>query len=130
MLKTGKATAERDKYGDGLASYKRLSKAYQLNKEAGLESCSWGAFQIMGEYWSTMKYSSIYDFVKSMSRSHKEQLKAFIAYIKYVNPAIKKHLANKDWSAAARAYNGPGYRDNQYDIKLENAYKKFSEENK
>src|SRR6185369_3987582 len=130
MLKTGKATTEKDKYADGLGSYKRLSKAFQLNKEAALESCSWGAFQIMGEYWSTMEYSSIYDFVKSISRSQKEQLKAFVAYIKYVNPSIKKYLANKDWVAAAKAYNGPGYKDNNYDVKLEAAYIKFSGEKK
>lgn len=130
MLKSGKATAEKDKYAEGLGSYKRLSKAFQLNKEAALESCSWGAFQIMGEYWSTMKYSSVFDFVKAMSRSQKEQLKAFVAYIKYVNPSIKKHLANKDWAAAAKAYNGPGYKDNNYDTKLEAAYKKISGEKK
>lgn len=125
MLKTGKATVEKDKYAEGLGSYKRLSKAYQLNRDAALESCSWGAFQIMGEYWSTMKYSSIFDFVKAMSRSQKEQLKAFVAYIKYVNPSIKKHLANKDWAATAKAYNGPGYKEYNYDTKLEAAYKKI-----
>jgi len=128
MLKTGKATVGNDKYAEGLGSYKRLSKAYQLNKEAALESCSWGAFQIMGEYWNAMKYSSVFDFVKAMSRSQKEQLKAFVAYIKYVNPSIKKHLANKDWAATAKAYNGPGYKKNNYDTKLEAAYKKISSE--
>lgn len=128
MLKTGKATEERDKYADGLGSYKRLSKAYQLNKVAALESCSWGAFQIMGDYWSAMKYKSIDDFLKSMSRSQKEQLKGFVAYIKYVNPVIKKHLAAKNWVAAASAYNGPGYKDNNYDEKLKKAYEKFAEE--
>jgi hypothetical protein len=126
MLKTGKATSEKDKYADIFGSYKRLSKAYQLDQEAALESCSWGAFQILGEYWDEMKYSNIFDFVKAMSRSKKEQLKSFVLYVKYVSPAIKVYLKNKDWASAARAYNGPKYKEFDYDIKLEAAYEKFS----
>lgn len=128
LLATGKATAQNDKYLDGAGSYKRLMKAYQLDPNAALQSCSWGAFQIMGEYWDTMKYASPKEFTKSISRSPKEQIKAFVAYIKYVNPQIKKHLKNLDWVATARAYNGPGFKDYNYDVKLEAAYKKFKDE--
>jgi hypothetical protein len=51
-----------------------------------------------------------------------------VAYIKYVNPAIKNYLKDLDWAATARAYNGSGYKDYNYDVKLEAAYKKFKEQ--
>lgn len=128
LLKDGNATKEKDAYVNGVANYKRLGKAYQLESSAALESCSWGAFQIMGEYWKPMKYSSIYEFVKAVSRSPKEQVKAFVLYIKYVNPAIKKYLKEKDWAAVAKAYNGPRYKDHNYDTKFSNAYEKLKKD--
>lgn len=128
MLKSGKATVERDKYADVPGSYKRLVKAYQLNQIAALESCSWGAFQIMGEYWSIMGYASAKEFTKEMSRSPKDQIKAFVRYIEHVNPGIKKNLKSHDWAHVAAAYNGAGYKDNNYDMKLEAAYKKYKDE--
>lgn len=125
MLKSGAATAEIDKYQAGAGSYKRLLKAYQLEQDAAIESCSWGAFQIMGEYWKTMRYESAKDFSRKLSRSPREQMRSFIMYIKYVSPAIVGHLKNLDWPAVARAYNGPKYKDNNYDVKLAQEYKRF-----
>lgn len=82
----------------------------------------------MGEFWKIMGYASAIDFTRSMSRSRKEQIKAFVLYIKYVNPQIKKHLKSHDWDAAARAYNSPGYKVNKYHIKLAATYAKFKGE--
>jgi hypothetical protein len=31
---------------------------------------------------------------------------------------------NKDWAKFARGYNGPGYAQNAYDVKLAQAYEK------
>lgn len=127
LLDTGKVTKAHDLYLAHAANYKRLAKAYQLDKAAALKSCSWGAFQIMGEYWETMKYSSIFEFTKAMSRSEREQIRAFVRYIKYVNPAIIGYLNKHDWARAAEAYNGPRYKQNSYDTKLAAEYKKFKE---
>ncbi|QBE65946.1 LysM peptidoglycan-binding domain-containing protein [Pseudoduganella lutea] len=125
LLKSGAATKEKDKYIAGAGSYKRLLKAYQLDQDAAIESCSWGAFQIMGEYWKTMRYESAKDFSRKVSRSPREQMRSFILYIKYVSPKIVTHLKNLDWAAVAAAYNGPRYKDNAYDVKLAEEYKKF-----
>lgn len=122
MLESGRATAEKDTYVNGIANYKRLGKAYQLEKNVALESCSWGAFQIMGEYWKPMKYASVHEFVKAVSRSPKEQVRSFVLYMKYVNPRIKGYLKDKDWAAVAKAYNGPNYQDNNYDKRFSKAY--------
>jgi hypothetical protein len=125
LIEEKKLSAERHRYLDGLAGYKRLVKAYQLDPDAALKSCSWGAFQIMGEFWGTMKYASIQEFTKAISRSEKEQIKSFVLYMKYVNPRIGKLLRNLDWDGVAAAFNGPDYKVNRYDEKLADAYEKF-----
>lgn len=127
LLKTGDATEIKDKYLMGPSNYIRLSKAYQLSKEAALESCSWGAFQIMGINWKQMGYSSVTEFTKAMSRSEKEQIRAFVLFLRKVNPAIVTALRKKEWSTVARLYNGPKYKQNNYDEKLRIAYDRFKE---
>ncbi|MCW8039807.1 N-acetylmuramidase domain-containing protein, partial [Acinetobacter entericus] len=52
------------------------------------------------------------------------QLDAMCRYIK-VNGLVNA-LKNKDWKAFARGYNGSGYAKNNYDVKLANAYIKWS----
>lgn len=125
LISAGDATTDGDKYLNGIGSYKRLGKAYQLNQVAALKSCSWGSYQIMGEFFSAMKFKTVFDFTKFISQSPKNQVKAFVLYIKYVNPGIVDCLRKLDWVSAAKLYNGPGYKDNNYDIKLENEYKKI-----
>ena len=125
LVQDGKLIEKDNRYLDGIHSYWRLVKAYKLDPVAALESCSWGAFQIMGEFWRTMKYSSAQDFTKAVSRSPKEQAKCFVLYVKYVNPKIIAYLKAKDWAAVAAAYNGPSYKANKYDEKMQAAYEKF-----
>jgi LysM repeat protein len=128
MLQSGAATEARDKYLAGVLSYRRLCKAYQLNKSAALESCSWGAFQIMGSNWKQMGYASVHEFTKAMSRSEKEQIKAFVLFIKKVKPRIMAALKKLDWATTALLYNGTNYKQNQYDVQFETAYRKFKKE--
>jgi hypothetical protein len=128
LLDEGKVIAQNDKYLNDAGSYKRLLKAYQLDQNAALSSCSWGAFQILGEFWKTMKYSSAKEFSKAVSRSAREQIKAYVLYMKYVNPAIKNHLKRHDWTAAAKAFNGPGYKDFNYDARIESEYNRLKAE--
>ena len=125
LVHDGKLIANDNRYLDGVHSYRRLIKAYKLNQTAALESCSWGAFQIMGEFWREMKFLNVQEFTKAISRSPKEQVKCFVLYVKHVNPRIIGYLKAKNWVAVAEAYNGPSYKANRYDEKLEAAYKKF-----
>ena len=128
LVREGALERKEHAYLDGIGGYKRLVKAYTLNPVAALESCSWGSFQIMGEYWKCMGYASLVEFSRAMSRSPKEQIKAFVLYIKYVSPRIKSYLRALDWEAVARAYNGPNYAANKYHTKLKAAYEKFKRE--
>lgn len=128
LVRDGKLEREDHAYYDGVGSYKRLIKAYALDPTAALQSCSWGVFQIMGEYWKAMGYASVVEFTKSMSRSPKEQVKAFVLYVEKVNPKLKELLRAKDWDAVACAYNGPNYKVNEYHVKLEREYREAKKE--
>lgn len=119
----------RSYYQGGVKEYDRLNKAMSiLNsesvKEAALSSASWGAFQIMGFHAKTLGYASVEEFVAKMNLHEREHLNAFGRFLQ-VNGLIPL-LASKQWAKFAERYNGSGYKVNQYDIKLEKAYQKYS----
>ncbi len=115
-------------YKGGAGEYDRLEKAAGMsdNKafhQAAYEAASWGSFQIMGYHYQALGYVSIDQFVAKMYEHEREHLKAFGKYLE-VNNLIRK-LKNKQWASFARAYNGPEFATNKYDIKLEKAYQKY-----
>jgi len=59
-----------------------------------------------------------------MYQDEASQLDAMCRYIE-VNGLVNP-LKNKDWKSFARGYNGVAYSKNNYDVKLANAYKKWS----
>jgi hypothetical protein len=111
-------------YGKESEQHPKLQRAAALNRDAALMSCSWGAFQVMGEHWKTLGYSSLQDFVNMMYRSEADHLDSFVRYIKAFG--LQSHLKNKNWAVFAKGYNGPGYKANNYDVKMAAAYKKYS----
>ena len=112
-------------YGLYSAQHGRLIAAVQYHRESALESCSWGIGQVMGYHWKSLGYASLQAFINAMYKDEASQLEAMCRYIKVNN--LVSALKNKDWKAFAFAYNGKAYAKNNYDIKLENAYKKFDE---
>ena len=102
----------------------RLNQAIQLNRTVALESTSFGAFQIMGFNYADCGCSSVQEFVNMNCESEQKQLELFLKYI--LKRDLVKFLKAKAWDKFARAYNGPGYAENKYDIKLANAYLKYS----
>ena len=93
-------------YGKYTAQYKKLLEAYALNRSAALKSASWGKFQIMGENFRNAGYSSVEDFVYSISISEKNHLRAFVSFI-LASSILKKAIIEKDWLTLAVTYNGP-----------------------
>ena len=111
-------------YIGGKAEHQRLELAASLNRDAALQSCSWGRFQVMGFNWKLCGYSKLQAFINSMYRSERGHLEAFVGYVK--GKKLDKHLRNKNWDAFAAGYNGEEYKQNKYDEKLQNAYTTFS----
>ncbi|MNJ25860.1 Zinc D-Ala-D-Ala carboxypeptidase precursor [compost metagenome] len=108
-------------YAGGSAEHQRLAHARLLDDGSALESASWGAFQIMGFHWQRLGYASVQDFVASMVRSESDQFEAFVRFIE-TDPALHKALKARKWATVAKLYNGPDYRRNLYDVKLERAF--------
>lgn len=116
---------DKTKYKGGAAEYTRLDRAKAIDETTALKSASWGEFQIMGFNHSSAGYSDVNSMVEAMKRPGGGQLKAVLEFIKTND--LLKHVKGdkKDWAAFAKGYNGPGYKDNKYDTKLEAAYDRF-----
>lgn len=106
-------------YGATSIQYAKLVKAYTLDKKAALKSASWGKFQILASNYATAGYASPEDFVFALSKSEKNQLKAFVSFIK-ADRVLLRSIRTKDWLSFAQRYNGP--RQKGYDLKMERNY--------
>ena len=102
--------------------WRLLERAMRLDRQAALESCSWGLGQVMGSHWRWLDYASI-DALVSEARSGAEgQIRLMMRFVEKANLLDK--LKTHDWAGFARAYNGPAFRKNQYDMKMRDAWLK------
>ncbi len=108
-------------YGKFSAQYPKLERAMALDRSAALKSASWGAFQILGENHKAAGYASVEDFVAASKTSLAKQIEGFGNFV-VADPRLRKALQVRDWTTFARIYNGPGYRKNNYDVKMRQNY--------
>lgn len=115
---------KRGGYAGGAAEWSRFDNLRSVTSlQIAIESCSWGAFQVMGYHWAALGYASAEDFQAKMMASEGNHLDAFVRYV-LLDPALVKALKAKKWAEFARLYNGPAYKENLYDAKLAAAYAK------
>lgn len=141
LLKHGMSEAEVDKlaavhhqiinrkpggYIGGLGEHQKLQQAQRIHPAAAIESCSWGAFQIMGYHWELLGYKSAQDYAAQMHSGESAHLDALVRFIE-ADPGLHKALKARKWADFAKRYNGPSYAQNLYDVKMARAYKQFSE---
>jgi N-acetylmuramidase len=86
---------------------------------------SWGKFQILGSNHKACGHATVQSFVKAMTTSEREHLRAFATFVA-ANPAMLTALRQKDWAGFAKRYNGPDYAKFNYDQKMRDAYRKFA----
>jgi hypothetical protein len=120
---SGKKYDDGKHYGLFSWQYKKLAKASQLNKEAAIQACSWGKFQVLGSNYKLCGFTSALDFAKSMCKSELAHLHVMVLFCKGNN--LQSALKNKNWAAIAKVYNGPKYKVNKYDTELEAHYNFF-----
>ena len=108
-------------YKGGQAEHDRLAEAAALDREAALESASWGKFQIMGFNYAPAGFGSLQAFINAMYQSEGRQLDAFVAFIQHEGMAV--FLREQRWADFARRYNGVNYAINKYDTKLAEAHR-------
>lgn len=116
-------TWDRKLYKGGMLEETRLNKAAALDRNAALQSASWGLFQIMGFNYKKCGFLFLQSFINAMYRGERDHLIAFCNFLKA--NGLDKKLRNKDWAGFALGYNGAGYKQNKYDEKLKVAYDKF-----
>lgn len=112
-------------YRGGVAEYPRFSRAFGIDAEAAMKSCSWGMYQIMGFNHKSCGFATVDELVDAMKSGEAAQLAAFARFIA-ADKGLHTALKNKDWPDFARRYNGPAYQKNDYDSKLAAAYRRFA----
>lgn len=116
---------DRTQYSGSLdGEWARLDAACALDRSAALQSASWGMFQIMGFNYAACGCADVDAFVAAQSAGAESQLALFARFV--ARAPFVAALRARDWAGFARAYNGSGYRQNAYDRKLREAYRRFS----
>ena len=117
-------------YIGGTAEYDRLARALKLCRDAGLgdepalRSASWGLGQVMGFNAIAAGFTSAADLARQMAESEAAQLAGMVGFIR--SEKLDAKLKARDWTGFAKKYNGPGFAQFQYDLKLKSAFEKFS----
>lgn len=106
------------------ARWEQMADAAARNEAAALESASWGLFQIMGFHWRALGYASAESFALAMAKGEAAQLSALVTFIKVNGLSDELRLVSTNpetCRAFARGYNGAGYAQNGYHLKLARA---------
>lgn len=104
-------------------SYPRLLAATTIDETVALRSASFGLGQILGENFKAAGYPTVQAMVTAFVQSEAKQLEGMIAFIKANK--LDDDLRRHDWAGFAHGYNGAGYKKNNYDIKLANAFARW-----
>ncbi|MGJ0236997.1 N-acetylmuramidase domain-containing protein [Novosphingobium fluoreni] len=112
-----------DANGDGIVdSWDRLCEAIATGEvDAAFQSCSWGLFQVLGQWWDELGYPSPFAMAWTSAQSEGDQLEMFVRYVEHfgLTDELRQLSPNPvTCRAFAAAYNGPGYRQYVYDEKL------------
>lgn len=114
---------DRSKYFGGEKEWTRLEQARKINMKYANYAASWGMFQVMGFNYKTCGCKNIDEFVEKMCTSQEQQLLLALNFLKNSNLMVP--LQKRQWATFAKGYNGPGFAQNKYHIKLQAAYNNY-----
>ena len=114
---------DKSKYFGGEKEWTRLEQARKINLKYANYAASWGMFQVMGFNYKTCGCKSIDEFVEKMCTSQEHQLLLTLNFLKNSNLIVP--LQKRQWATFAKGYNGPGFAQNKYHIKLQAAYNNY-----
>lgn len=117
-------------------SYPRLEKAFAIDETAALMACSWGLGQTMGENYRMCGYDNVQAMVTAYADDEANQLQGSINYCKAADIADDLRRLEKiiesgrvptptECIPVVRVYNGEGFAENQYHIRLSRAIAKW-----
>lgn len=96
-----------------------IAKARQIDEEVANRAASWGLGQTMGFNAERLHYQNATAMVEELSKGIAEQVEALVREIK--TSRLDRYLKAKDFASFARGYNGAGYKQNNYDVRMRNA---------
>ncbi|WP_244597759.1 N-acetylmuramidase domain-containing protein [Roseitalea porphyridii] len=100
--------------------WRLLERAAKIDRDAALQSVSWGIGQVMGAHWKRLGYASPEALAREARSGVEGQLRLMLRFIG-VN-RLTPLLHARDWAGFARRYNGPAYARNRYDVRLAAAH--------
>lgn len=104
-------------YKGGASEWVRMSFACTIDSDCAYQSASWGIFQIMGENWQMLGYTSVDEWVAQMTAGEKYHLDAFLRFVK-AKKGLLDALQKADWDKVFTLYNGKNYQKLGYDYKF------------
>lgn len=102
------------------ARWRLLEKAAAIDPEVAYAATSWGLAQVMGLHWKRLGFASARALAEEARRSPSGQLLIAARFLKA--GGLDRMLAEKRFVDFARSYNGPGFRANRYEAKIERAF--------
>jgi hypothetical protein len=111
------------RYGSDSEQYQRLLRAREINYDAANMSCSWGKFQVMGEYYHHL-YESTKELVDAQNYCAMQHLQYFKVFL-IKEKRMLQPMKDKNWLTIAKKYNGAGQVG--YDDKIKEAYDHLKE---
>lgn len=106
----------------------QFGKAVFLEPLKAYESASWGLFQIMGFHYKVCGYGSALAMSQELQSNVEANVAAFGFIIRDMH--LVDTLKAMEWEKFAKIYNGPGYKLNNYHIKMQNAYDRITDSQK
>ena len=120
---------QRGQYSDQKTSAGKLAllaRARAIDVDCADRACSWGLGQVLGENAESLGYGSVAAMMAALRTGGvMAQIDLMVRFIKTHD--LVRPLNNGDWAGFARRYNGPNFRDNNYDTRLANAHAKWAE---
>jgi|GEM_PF-3019926 len=114
---------KRGGYGSKNAQRDKFNRAFALDPNAAMMACSWGAFQELGENYDDYKFKSVGEFVDMMKSGIDGQLEIFTRSLK--KRGLIDEMRRHDWAGIARIYNGPAYKEFNYDTQMAHSFAMF-----
>lgn len=98
-----------------------FNAATRISSRTAQLSTSWGLPQLMGFNHTAAGFTSVEGMVEAFRQSEANQLTAMLRWIRS-KKVLHFGLLRHEWGVVAYNYNGPAYKNNNYDKKLEAAY--------
>lgn len=105
-------------------SYPRLIAAMKIDETAALKSASWGLGQILGANHRAAGYATVQGMIAAFCEDEEHHLAAMVRFI--ITNGLDDEIRRHDWAGFARGYNGAGYAQNRYDVRLSQAFAKWA----